>query len=78
LHVIKKFKMKNKLFKLYILSFLALSDFVMFAQPGDDTIDGDLEGEDPLPTPINTKLIWLGIAGLIFVVYTMKKNRKIA
>ncbi len=70
--------MKNKLFKLYILGFLVLTDFVMFAQPGDDTIDGDLEGEDPLPTPINGKLIWLGIAGLLFVVYTIKKNRKIA
>ena len=70
--------MKNNLFKLYLLSFLLLADFVMFAQPGDDNGDGTLEGNDPLPVPINGKLIWLGIAGLLFVVYTIKKNRKVA
>jgi hypothetical protein len=70
--------MKNNLFKLYIHSFLVLSDFVMFAQPGDDNGDGTLEGDDPLPTPINGKLIWLTITGLLFVIYTIKRNRKTA
>lgn len=70
--------MKNNLFKLYILSFILLSDFVMFAQPGDDNGDGTLEGDDPPPVPVNGKLIWLGIVGLLFVVYTIKKNKRIA
>jgi hypothetical protein len=70
--------MKNNLFKLYILSFLLIADFAMFAQPGDDDGGGGLEGDDPLPTPINAKIIWLAIAGFLFVVYTIRKNRKIA
>lgn len=69
-------KMKNKLFKLYILSFLVLSDFVMFAQPGDNQDGGGLEGNDDPPVPINGKLIWLAIAGLLFVAYSYNKKRK--
>ncbi len=68
--------MKKKLFKLYILGFLVLSDFIMFAQPGDDDGGGGLEGDDPLPTPINGKIMWLALAGLVFVIYTIKKYRK--
>lgn len=67
--------MKNKLFKLYILGFLILTDFMAFAQPGDDTVDGDLEDED---LPINGKLIYLAIAGLFFAIYTYRKNKRIA
>lgn len=67
--------MKNKLFKLYILGFLILTNFIAFAQPGDDTVDGDLEGDD---LPINGKLIYLAIAGLIFAIYTYRKNKRIA
>lgn len=71
--------MKNNLFKLYILSFFLLSDYVLFAQPGDDTIDpGDLEGDDPAPVPINSKLILLVIVGIAFAVYKFNKNKKIA
>lgn len=69
--------MKNKLFKLYILGFLILTNFIAFAQPGDDTVDGDLEGGDD-PVPVNGKLIYLGIAGLLFAVYTYRKNKKVA
>lgn len=73
-----KRKMKNNLFKIYILSFLLLSDFIMFAQPGDDDGGGGLEGDDPPPTPINGKLIWLGIVALLFAIYSFKKNKKVA
>ena len=71
--------MKN-LFKLYILSFVLLSDFVAFAQPGDDDDGGGggLEGGDPEPAPINSKLIVLAILGLLFVLYTYRKNRRTA
>ena len=71
--------MRKNLFKIYIATFFILSDFVMFAQPGDDDGDGGgLEGDDPPPTPINGKLIWLGIIAILFAYYSYKKNRKVA
>lgn len=70
--------MKNNLFKLYILGFFILTDFMAFAQPGDDTVDGGLETDDDPPVPVNGKLIYLGIAGLLFAVYTYRRNKKVA
>ena len=70
------FAMK-KLFKFYILTLVLFSDFVAFAQPGDDDGGGGLEGTDPQPAPINSKMILLAIAGVCFVIYTFKKNRRI-
>jgi hypothetical protein len=72
------------LFKYYILAFLLLSDFVMFAQvdPADEDDGtgggvGGLEGGDPVP--IDGKLIFLAIVGVFYVLYTYrKKNKKIA
>ena len=66
----------RKLYKLYILTFILFSDFVAFAQPGDDDGGGGLEGEDPQPAPINSKLILLALTGILFVIYTFKKNKK--
>lgn len=66
----------KKLFKYYLLSFILLSDFVTYAQPGSDDGGGGLEGGDPQPAPINGKLILLAISGLLFVLYTYRKNRK--
>ncbi|MCZ8196838.1 MAG: hypothetical protein O9267_04455 [Flavobacterium sp.] len=51
---------------------------MVFAQPGDDTVDGGLEGDDTPPVPVNGKLIYLGIAGLLFAVYTYRRNKKVA
>jgi hypothetical protein len=69
--------MKNNLFKIYILSFFLLADFVAFAQPGDDDgTPGGLEGNDPPPAPINGKLIWLAILGILFAFYSIKKYKK--
>jgi hypothetical protein len=70
----------KKLLKLYLLSFILLSDFVAFAQPGDDDGGGGggLEGGDPQPAPINGKIILLAIAGVLFVIYTFRKNRRTA
>ncbi|MEK8180981.1 hypothetical protein WMW71_11580 [Flavobacterium buctense] len=67
--------MKN-IFKFYILSVILLSDFTMFAQPGDDDGGGGLEGGDPAPAPINSKLILLLIVGLSFAFYKLKLNSK--
>jgi len=68
--------MNKNLFKLYLLSFFILSDFIMFAQPGDDDGTGDLEGDDPPATPINGKIVWLAIAAILYGVYVFNKNRK--
>lgn len=65
----------KKLLKFYLLSFILLSDFMAFAQPGDDD-GGGLEGGDPEPAPINSKLILLAITGILFVIYTFRKNKK--
>ena len=82
LYICKKIKlkmiMKTKLFNIYLLGFFLLSDFIMFAQPGDDDGTGGLEGEDPAPAPINSKLIILGIIGISYVYYTFYKKRKLA
>lgn len=70
--------MKNNLFKIYILSFFLLVDFVTFAQPGDDDGSGGLEGNDPPPAPINGKLIWLVFLGILFAFYSFKKYQKVS
>lgn len=67
----------KKLLKFYLLSFILLSDFMAFAQPGDDDGGGGgLEGGDPQPAPINSKLILLAIIGILFVMYTFRKSKK--
>jgi len=53
-----------------------VSNFAMFAQ-GDDDDGGCLECPDPAPAPINTKIIILLIAGIIFAFYTFKRNKKV-
>lgn len=68
--------MKNNLFRIYISAFFLLSNFIMFAQPGDTDGGGGLEGNDPPPTPINAKLIWLGIIAIFFAFYSLKIKRK--
>jgi len=67
--------MKN-LLKFYILIFVLTSDFVLFAQPGDDDGGGGLEGDDPQPAPINSQLILLAIVGVLFVIYTLRKQKR--
>lgn len=55
---------------------MLLSGFLMFAQdPGDDDGGGGLEGDDAPAAPINTKLIWLGILGVLFAWYMYKQRR---
>ncbi|RZJ73591.1 hypothetical protein [Flavobacterium sp.] len=70
--------MRQNLTKLYFLTFFLLIDFVAFAQPGNDDENGDLEGDDPPPAPINGKLIWLAVVGILFAYYTFKRSRKTA
>lgn len=72
--------MKQNLYKIYFLTFLLLIDFVAFADdgPGDDDGGGGLEGDDPAPAPINGKLIWLAVLGVVFAYYSYRKARKTA
>lgn len=78
MHLNLLLEMKNNLFKIYIVAFFLLTDFILFAQPGDDDGSGGLEGGDAPPAPINGKLIWLGLAAVLFAFYSYKRNRKIA
>ncbi len=70
----------KKIFKLYLLGFFLLSDFIVFAQlPGDDTGGGEPPLEDPndpQPASVDSKLIYLLIIGLLFAVYTFQKRNK--
>ena len=68
----------KKLLKFYLLIFALLYNVLAFAQPGDDDGGGGLEGGDPLPAPINSKIFLLAIAGVFFVIYTFNKNKKTA
>ena len=76
MHLNLQMEMKNNLFRIYILSFFLLTDFILFAQPGDDDGGGGLEGSDPPPAPINGKLVWLGIAAIVFAFYSLKRKRR--
>ena len=67
--------MKNSILKFFIFSFFLLSNVMMFAQ-GTDNDTGNLEGDDPPATPINTKLVWLALMGIFFAIYTFRKNKK--
>ena len=66
--------MKNTFFKFYLVCFFLLSDFLVFAQLPVDDEDGGLQDDDPI-VPINGKLFWLGVAGVLFVLYTLKNRR---
>jgi hypothetical protein len=65
--------MKNSLLKWYMFAFAFLGSFVMFAQEpdSDEGTGGPLEGED---TPINSKLIYLGVVAIIFAYFYFKNN----
>ena len=64
----------KSIYKIYILTFLLLSDFILFAQPGDDDGGGGLEGDDAPPAPIDGKLIWLAIVSILFAFYIFNKR----
>lgn len=68
--------MKSTLLKIYIFSFLFITDFVAFAQPGTDDGGGGLEDDDPPPAPINTKLIFLALFGILYAAYYFRNNKQ--
>jgi len=70
--------MEKNFFKFYIVSILLFSDFIMFAQPADESDGGNLEDADAPQAPINGKLLWLAVAGILFAIYSYRKNKKVA
>ena len=67
--------MKNILYKLFLTIILFFSSLISFAQPGDGSDTGGLEGGDT-PVPINDSLIILGLIGVVFAFCFLKKNNK--
>lgn len=66
--------MKNNLFKIYATLFMVFISFSTFA---DETNPYDPPGdEDPNPAPINTKLIWLAVVGVLFMFFYFKNLKK--
>ena len=54
--------------KISIFIFMLLFNLVTFAQPGDDTADGDLEGPDAVP--LNNKIILFSVLYLYRIAIT--------
>ena len=70
--------MRKNLFKLYIFIFVLFSDYLMFAttNAAGENEDGTGETIEEGETPINSKLIWLFIAGVAFAFYYFSNNKK--
>ena len=77
-------KMKAKIIKLGLVTYLLLTNFILFAKDdgGDILDDGNLENSngggpaEPGEATINTQLIWLLILGLAFA-YHLYKTKKV-
>jgi hypothetical protein len=67
--------MKKNLLKIYITCFFILSNVMMFSQ-GDEDDNGDLEGNDPPPVPINNKMFMLLIVGVVYSYFVFKNTKK--
>ncbi len=68
--------MKNYLQIFFVILLFLILDVSSFAQnppPPTGGTDGDLEGND---LPIDGKLIWLAICGIIYAFYVFSKNSK--
>lgn len=67
--------MINKYIKIYMFLCVLLSDFMLFAQdPGTDFEDeeGGTDGSVEDEAPINSKLIWLALLGILFSYHYFK------
>ena len=75
--------MKAKLTKIAFLSYLLLTNFILFAKDdggdvlGDGIISDDAgtNGTGGNDAPLNTQLIWLLILGLAFAYYLYKTKK---
>ena len=75
--------MKSKLTKIAFLTYLLLTNFILFAKDGGGDVLGDgilvntdeAPAEPPTIAPINSQLIWLLILGLTFAYYLYKSKK---
>lgn len=70
--------MIHRYLKTYMFLTILFTDFILFAQdPGTGFEDenGDTDGSVEDGTPINGKLIWLAIAGIVFTFYYFRKSQ---
>lgn len=58
--------MKNQYTKYYIAIFYLCSTVTLFAQPGSDNDNSNLEGTD-VPAPIDNYIWVLALLGLLFI-----------
>ncbi len=70
--------MKKNMVKYYLCLVFLFVEFTAFCQdfPSEDE-DGDLQGDDAAPVPINGKIIWLGIAAILFSLYKFRNYRSV-
>ena len=74
--------MKAKIIKIGLLSYLLLTNFILFAKDGGGDVlgDGNMENseepaEPPFIAPINSQLIWVAFLGIAFVYYLYKTKK---
>lgn len=65
----------KKIFNVALVALFMLHDFQLFAQ-GDDDDNGGLEGNDPPAAPINSKIIYLALLGIVFAFFAYKNRSK--
>lgn len=73
-------KMKAKIIKLGLVTYLLLTNFILFAKDdgGDILGDGTVENDgptDPGDVPINSYLIWLSLVAILFSLYLYKTKK---
>ncbi|MBP6373582.1 MAG: hypothetical protein KA325_04120 [Flavobacterium sp.] len=69
--------MKAKLIKLGFLTYLLLTNFILFAKDngGDILDDGNVENAEPPVAPINNVIIIFVIISLVFAFYLYKTKK---
>ncbi len=71
--------MKSKIIKFGLVTYLLLTNFILFAKDdgGDILGDGTVENgpTDPPEAPLNFYLIWLILIGLSFAYYLFKTKK---
>lgn len=64
--------MKSHLLKIYATLASAFVSFFSYANQADDPP----AEEDPITAPINTKLVWLAMIGIVFAFYYFNQKSK--
>jgi hypothetical protein len=69
--------MKAKLTKITFLTYLLLTNFILFAKDngGDILDDGNIENSPSDPTPIDSQILYLSFIGLAFAFYLYKTKK---